>query len=243
MVKKQEIILQVESLTKYYGENLILDSIDLSVFKGEILMLVGANGAGKSTLLKSMFGMIESKSGQVTIEGNVTPKIPFNMVQSGIAFVPQDHRVFPDMTVEENIKIGAYTIQDRSEVKKRLKRMYELFPATQKKSKLLGSNLSGGERQMVALARSMIMYPKILLLDEPSLGLAPKIVGEVFENIERINKKLNTTIVIVEHNLKTLLNIADRAIILAKGKILKEGKPQELLNSKILEEVFFGAMA
>ncbi len=236
-------ILQIQNLTTFYGEHKILDDLSMQLNEGEILMLVGANGTGKSTLLKTIFGLIKTKSGKIIFENNEIIPQPHKMVEIGISYVPQESRVFPNMTIEENIRIGAYIINDKELENERLQEIFEIFPLLKSKAKHKASNLSGGQMQITALARAMMLKPRILMLDEPSIGLAPKVVKEIFEKIVDINKKFNTSIIVVEHNLKTLLNIADRALILAKGKIVKEGKPKELLQSKILEEVFFGKMA
>ena len=240
---KTEPLLKAKNITTFYGENKILDALSFSLQPKEILMLVGANGAGKSTLLKVLFGIKQYSSGEILFAGEkIIPEVSA-MVSRGIAFVPQDNRIFPEMSVEENIYIGAFSLNDKNLRAERFSQALRLFPNLKKKLKLSASSLSGGERQIVSLARSMMIQPKILFLDEPSVGLAPKVVSEVFAKIEEIHETYDTSIVVVEHNLKSLLKIADRALILAKGKIMKEGKPQELLASKILEEVFFGELA
>jgi len=236
-------ILEIKDLSTFYGENKILDKLSLNIKQGEIVMLVGSNGAGKSTLLKSIFGTKKHKSGEIIFDGEKIKPTAHIMVEMGASFVPQDFRIFPEMSVEENLIIGAYTLTDKQLIKLRLKEVQELFPSLKRKLKMTASSLSGGERQILALARSMMLKPKLLLLDEPSVGLAPKIVKTVFKKIQDINKEQNTSIIIVEHNLKSLLKIAHKAFILYKGKIAKEGTPEELLNSKILEEVFFGKLA
>lgn len=236
-------ILKIQNLNTHYGENKILDEVSFELNEGEMIMLVGANGAGKSTLLKAIFGLIQKSHGNIIFENHEIHPQPYQMSEIGISYVPQEFRVFPDMTVEENIKIGAYIINDKNLVEERYKELIDFFPVLKRKAQLNAESLSGGERQLVALARAMMLKPKILLLDEPSIGLAPKLVLEIFDKIKEINTKFNTSLIIVEHNLKTLLEIADRALILAKGKIVKEGKPKELLHSKVLEEVFFGGMA
>lgn len=241
-MKSNYTILEVKDLSSSYGEHKVLDGLNLHINQGEIVMIVGANGAGKSTLLKAIFGLIQSH-GTIKLEGRIIKFAPHQMVASGICFVPQNSRVFPEMSVEENLRIGAFVLNDKKLEEERLLEVYEVFPLLKKKRKNRASELSGGEAQIVALGRSLMLKPKLLFLDEPSIGLAPKIVKEVFEKIVEINHKYKSSIVIVEHNLKTLLEIADRALILVKGKIAKEGKPKELLDSKILEEVFFGDLA
>ncbi|KKP38962.1 MAG: phosphonate-transporting ATPase, branched-chain amino acid transport system ATP-binding protein [Candidatus Peregrinibacteria bacterium GW2011_GWF2_33_10] len=236
-------LLQIQNLTTFYGENKILDNLSFDLNEGEIIMLVGANGAGKSTLLKTIFGIVPKSHGQIIFENAKIKTKPHQMPELGICYVPQEFRVFPEMNVLENIKIGAFILNDKKLVNDRLEELFNFFPMLKKKAKLNASALSGGERQLVALARSLMLKPKILLLDEPSIGLAPKLVAEIFNKIKEINQKFNTSLIIVEHNLKTLLEIADRALILSQGKIIKEGRPKELLHSKVLEEVFFGERA
>lgn len=236
-------ILEIKNLTTHYGENKILDKLSLSVKEGEIVMLVGSNGAGKSTLLKSIFGITKTTSGTISIDRETIIPEPHRLVELGVSFVPQGFRIFQEMSVQENLKIGGYILDDKELIEQRIKEIYKIFPVLKRKRKLISSSLSGGERQILALGRSLMLKPKLLLLDEPSVGLAPKIVKEVFDKIQEINKEFGTSIIIVEHNLKSLLKIADKALILYQGKIAKQGTPKELLKSKILKEVFFGKLA
>lgn len=237
------MLLQLTDLSASYGDQKVLNNLSLSLNQGEILMLVGPNGAGKSTLLKSIFGLIPNITGVIKIEDELLNPTPHLMAACGISFVPQNLRLFPEMTVEENIQIGAYLLDDQTLIKRRMHEIYDLFPVLQAHRKKIASFLSGGQRQMLALGRSLILKPKILLLDEPSVGLAPKIITEIFDKIVEIRNIFKTAVIIVEHNLRSLLKMANRALIMVNGKIIKEGKPQELLNTNLLEEVFFGNLA
>ena len=174
-------------------------------------------------------------------EHEVKP-VSHEMVERGISFVPQGRRVFKHLTVRENLEVGGYVIKDQKEIKKRIEDVLELFPMLRSKLKEKSSSLSGGQQQMLAIARGLIVDPKVLLLDEPSLGLAPKIVKEVFQKIKEINEKRRTAIVVVEHNIKSLLEIASRAYVLDKGKVVVSDTPSTIINSNILEKVFLGKM-
>ena len=199
-------ILEIKNLRAKYWENTILNWLDLDIITWEILMLVWANGAWKSTLLKAIFWMIEDMSWDINLNWKLLTSKTSKMVENWISFVPQDFRIFPEMSVEENIKIWAYTIQNKQLIEEGFYEILNLFPKIKNKLNLQASVLSWWERQMLALWRSLMIKPKLLLLDEPSLWLAPSIVMDIFYLIEEINKNLWTTIVIVEHNLKTLLN-------------------------------------
>jgi branched-chain amino acid transport system ATP-binding protein len=215
-----------------------LKDVSLSFDEGEIVALMGPNGAGKSTVLKAIFGLVETSSGKVLWHEQEIKPIPHEVVKLGISFVPQGRRVFKYLTVKENLELGGVTIKSKNILKERIAEVLNLFPGLREKLGEKTGNLSGGQQQMVAIARGLITDPKLLLLDEPSLGLAPKIVKEVFEKIKEINEKRKMAIVIVEHNIKSILSITNRAYILDKGVLVHTGVGEEILKDKILEKVF-----
>lgn len=235
-----EPLLKLQNLSVHYGGVKALDGVDFWIDEGEIVALMGPNGAGKSTILKAIFGLASIWSGSIL--WHQTPIVPVSheMAQKGIAFVPQGRRVFTSLTVKENLEIGAFFVREQEEISRRMEEVMTIFPVLQVKRAKKSGTLSGGEQQMLAIARGLVADPKVLLLDEPSLGLAPKIVKEVFAKIKEINERHKTAIIVVEHNIKALLQIADRAYVLDKGKVVKEGPAQSIAKSDILERVFFG---
>ncbi len=236
----KEVLLKIEDIHVHYGGVKALDGASLSVDEGEIIALMGPNGAGKSTVLKAIFGLAPINKGKILWEEKEVKPISHEMVERGISFVPQGRRVFKYLTVKENLEVGGYVIKDQKEIQKRIENVLDLFPMLRVKLKEKSSSLSGGQQQMLALARGLMIDPKVLLLDEPSLGLAPKIVKEVFQKIKEINEKRKTAIVVVEHNIKSLLEIAQRAYVLDKGKVVVFDTPQNIIGSNILEKVFLG---
>ena len=243
-----ETLIGLKNVTVSYGGVKALDEVSVSFKEGEVVALMGPNGAGKSTILKAIFGLAPISH---PTEGGVfwrTNKLeesiraPHHLVPMGITLVPQGKRVFGNLTVKENLEIGGITLKDRVVLKERIEEVLDLFPALRGKLHQKSRELSGGQQQMVAIARGLITDPKILLLDEPSLGLAPKVVQEVFEKIHEINKKKGMAIVVVEHNLKSLLPIVDKAYVLDKGRIVAEGKGQDIVDSGIFKKVFLGAL-
>ena len=238
----KEILLQLQEISVHYGGVKALDEIDVSLDEGEIVALMGPNGAGKSTVLKTIFGLAPIHSGKVLWHEKAFEPISYQVAQRGIAFVPQGRRVSTHLTVEENLEIGGFTVRNKNELKRRIEEVMEIFPILKQKRKAKSGALSGGQQQMLALGRGLMTDPKVLLLDEPSLGLAPKVVKEVFAKIKEINEKHKTAILVVEHNIKSLLGIVHRAYILDKGKVVAEGFPDKLLASDILERVFIGKM-
>jgi branched-chain amino acid transport system ATP-binding protein len=240
---KKQPLLKVRNLDVHFGPTKVIHGVDFDVHDGEILILMGPNGAGKTVLLKSVFGIFEKSEGTVEFDGKVIHPEPSRMVEAGMSFVGQGKRTFPSMTVEENLKMGAFLWNDKKMVAKRMDEIVGFFPVLKKKFKILAFNMSGGEQQILSLGRALMMNPKLLVLDEPSIGLAPKIVHDVFEKIAEVNKTFGTSIVIVEHNLKSLLNIAHRGYILAEGKVVLEGAIKDLAISDTLEKVFFGELA
>ncbi len=235
-----EILLQLKNVHVHFGGVKALDGASVSIHEGEIVALMGPNGAGKSTILKAIFGLAPIDSGEVLWQGHPFMPVSYEVVERGVSFVPQGRRVFHHLTVLENLEIGGFNVKNKVNRKERIIDMLELFPALKGKLHAKSGTLSGGQQQMLAIARGLMTDPKVLLLDEPSLGLAPKIVKEVFEKIKEINDRKKTAILVVEHNLKSLLEITKRAYVLDKGKIYAEGIPKELIDKKILEKVFLG---
>ena len=218
----KERLLQLDAVHVHYGGVKALDGASVHLNEGEIVALMGPNGAGKSTILKAIFGLAPIQSGKVLWHGKQFHPKSHEVVERGIAFVPQGRRVFKHLTVEENIEIGAHFVRNRDEVRRRKNEVFETFPALKYKRHAPSGSLSGGQQQMLAIARGLMADPKVLLLDEPSLGLAPKII------------------MIVEHNIKSLLEITDRAYVLDKGRVVAEGQSKGLIASGILEKVFLG---
>ncbi|MCX6715685.1 MAG: ABC transporter ATP-binding protein [Candidatus Taylorbacteria bacterium] len=232
-----EKLLSLNNIHVHYGGVKALDGVSVSIDEGEVVALMGPNGAGKSTILKTIFGLAPIESGTVAWEGQNFKPVSYEVVKRGISFVPQGRRVFKHLTVYENIEIGGWDVPV-NERKERIENVLELFPALRPKLKAKSGTLSGGQQQMLAIARGLMIDPKVLLLDEPSLGLAPKIVKEVFAKIREINERRKTAIFVVEHNLKSLLEITTRAYVLDKGRIYAEGKPREIIEKGILQKVF-----
>jgi branched-chain amino acid transport system ATP-binding protein len=237
---KDEMLLELHDIQVQYGGVKALNGAGIKVDNGEIVALMGPNGAGKSTILKTIFGLAPIESGKVIWEGSEIKLKPYEVVELGISFVPQGRRVFKNLSVYENIEIGGHAIKNKGVLKERIKEVLDIFPALKEKLNQKSGQLSGGQQQMVALARGLVTDPKLLLLDEPSLGLAPKIVKEVFAKIKEINERKGTAIIVVEHNIKSLLEIAKRAYVLDKGKVVSEGEGKDFIQSDILEKVFMG---
>lgn len=261
MQDSPETLIELKNISVSYGGVKALDAVNVYFKEGEVVALMGPNGAGKSTILKAIFGLApitldqstaytESINSDLNHSGvywrsnklDENLRQPHHMVPMGITLVPQGKRVFGNLTVRENLEIGGITLKDKSILKERVEEVLELFPALRSKINQKSRELSGGQQQMVAIARGLITDPCILLLDEPSLGLAPKVVQEVFEKIHEINQKKGMAIVVVEHNLKSLLPIVDRAYVLDKGKVVAEGKGQDIVDSGIFKKVFLGAL-
>ena len=235
-----ETLLQLRDVSVHYGGVKALDGVTISLDEGEIVAILGQNGAGKSTVLKTIFGLAPLHSGKVLWHEREFEPIPYQVVQRGIAFVPQGRRVFSHLTIEENLEVGGFIVQDKQELKRRMEEVMETFLVLRHKRKVKAGTLSSGQQQMLALARGLMCSPIVLLLDEPTLGLSPKVSREVLAKIKEINEKHKTAIIIVEHNIRTLLAFVDRAYVLDKGKIVAEGKGKEVIESGVLEAVFMG---
>lgn len=233
------MMLKVDNLNVYYGAIHAIKDVSFEVKEGEIVTLIGANGAGKSTILKTVSGLLHSKGGSIEFMGEQIGGIPpHKVVAKGLAQVPEGRRVFTQMTVEENLEMGGY-IQPGNQIEAGLQDVYKRFPRLQERRRQTAGTLSGGEQQMVAIARGMMCGPKLLMLDEPSLGLMPKLVEEVFSFVQRINK-LGTTIVIVEQNVNETLKFADYAYIVSEGEIALHGTPQELMKDDEIRRIYLG---
>lgn len=233
------MLLEIKNLSVYYGVIQALKGISFSVDRGEIVALIGANGAGKTTTLHTISGLIEPKGGEILFNGSSITKVPgHKRVGMGIAQVPEGRRVFRDMTVEENLKMGAYsrTDKDHSDT---MFRIFERFPRLKERRTQVAGTLSGGEQQMLAMGRALMSKPDILLLDEPSMGLSPILVNEVFDIIRSVHED-GTTVLLVEQNAKKALNIADRAYVLETGSITTSGDAEELLNDDAIRKAYLG---
>jgi branched-chain amino acid transport system ATP-binding protein len=241
-MKPPETLLKLEDIHVHYGGVKALDGASIALDEGEVVALMGPNGAGKSTALKSIFGLAPIQRGKVLWREISIAPVSHEMVERGIAFVPQGRRVFTDLTVEENLEIGGFMVKDSKIIRERIHDLMEMFPVLKEKRSQKSGTLSGGQQQMLAIARGLMTDPKVLLLDEPSLGLAPKVVKEVFAFVREINQKRKTAVLVVEHNIKSLLEIADRGYIFDKGKVVAEGDPKKLVSEGVLQKVFSGAL-
>jgi branched-chain amino acid transport system ATP-binding protein len=235
-------ILEATSLSVSYGHNKVVHEIDFHVKEGEIVILMGPNGAGKSTVLKALFGLIDHQHGEIHVDGKRLDPKPHRMVKRGVSFVPQGNTIFSNMTIEENLLMGAFHEKDKAKIDSRLDEVLKFFPVLRRKRYDSAFAMSGGERQILSLARALMVNPKLLMLDEPSLGLAPQIVKEVFDRIRDINEAFGTSVIVVEHNLKSLLKIAHRGYILVQGKIVVEGSVDKVAKSNVLAKAFFGEL-
>ena len=233
-------LLRLTGIAVHYGAVVALGGVSLDVHRGEVVALMGPNGAGKSTVLKAIMGLAPVVAGEVHWRGSRLSAATHEIVQEGIAFVPQGRRVFTHLSIGENLEMGCLYLHDDAEQARRLDAVMELFPILYPKRDDPASAMSGGQQQMLALGRGLMADPDLLLLDEPTLGLAPIIVTEVFEKVREISERLSTTIMVVEHNIKGVLDIADRAYVLDKGSIAHEGTPQSVRDSTILTDVFLG---
>ncbi|MFA5838647.1 MAG: ABC transporter ATP-binding protein [Candidatus Paceibacterota bacterium] len=236
----KEILLKLEDIKVHYGGVHALDGASVQIDEGEIVALMGPNGAGKSTILKAVFGLAPILSGDIFWHEKKIKPVSYKIARMGISFVPQGRQLFHSLTVKENLEMGGVIVKDKTELKRRIEEILEIFPELKKKMKEKSETLSGGQQQMLALARGIITDPKVLLLDEPTLGLSPKLVKEVFAKIKEINERHKTAIFVVEHNIKSLLEITSRAYVLDKGKVVAHGSSEEIAKSDILEKVFLG---
>ena len=232
-------ILTVDNINVYYGSIHAIKGISFEVNAGEIVTLIGANGAGKSTTLNTISGLLRSKTGSIEFMGQSLAKVPSHkIVERGLALVPEGRRIFLQMTVQENLEMGAFT-QKGGETQQDLEKIYALFPRLKERLKQMAGTLSGGEQQMLAMGRALMSHPKLLMLDEPSMGLAPILVEQIFEIIQNLHKA-GTTILLVEQNAQAALSVADRGYVLETGKIVTTGTGTELLASPAIKKAYLG---
>ena len=233
-------MLEVKDLEVYYGMIQAIKGISFEVNQGEVIALIGANGAGKTTTLQTITGMLQAKKGHILFEGQDITKVPgHKIVTMGMAHVPEGRRVFANLSVYENLKLGAYTRKDKNEIAQSLEMVYESFPRLKERRNQSAGTLSGGEQQMLAMGRALMSKPKLLMLDEPSMGLAPILVEQIFEIILKLNQT-GTTILLVEQNAQMALSIANRAYVLETGHIVKEGSADTLMHDDAVRKAYLG---
>ncbi|HYF95277.1 MAG TPA: ABC transporter ATP-binding protein [Symbiobacteriaceae bacterium] len=235
-------MLSIQGISTYYGKIPMLQQVTAEVNRGEVVCVLGANGVGKTTLLKTILGLVKPVAGAIHFNGvRIDGQPSHKIVQSGIAMVPQDGGMFPKMTVEENLRFGAYFQNDQVRIARRMGELYERFPRLKERSRQKAGTLSGGERCMLAIARGLLGEPQLLLMDEPSLGLSPLMVEEVFKTIEQIKSEGKLTILLVEQSATKALNVSDRGYIMQKGAVVMAGSRAELLESPVVQQSYLQA--
>lgn len=235
------MFLEVKNIEVFYGNVKAIKGVSMSLKQGEVVSLLGANGAGKSTTLRAISGLVKNNSGEIWFKGQRIDKVPpYKRVSLGITMVPEERHIYPYMSVKDNLLMGAYLCKDNKELRKKLEKVYEFFPRLKERSKQMGGKLSGGEQQMLAVARCIMADPQLILMDEPSLGLAPLLVKEIADIITTLNKVEKVSIMLVEQNSKMALKVSNRAYILELGKIALEDKSKNLINNKRVKELYLG---
>lgn len=234
-------MLNLKNIQAGYGNKLAIKDVSIEIKEGEIITLIGANGAGKSTTLMTICGVVACKAGNIIFEDKEIHKMgPDAIVKLGICQVPEGRHIFPQLSVKENLDMGAFLRNDKVEIKRDMEYVYSLFPILAERRNQDGGNLSGGEQQMLAMSRALMARPKLLLLDEPSMGLAPLVIKQIFEIIKQINKENNTTIFLVEQNANQALHIADRGYVMENGRITLSGQAEELLANTDIQKAYLG---
>ena len=239
-MEERKPILSIKNLTVNYGAIQALKGADLDVYTGEIVAVIGANGAGKSTMMSAIVGAVPRAGGEVLLDGIPLPTKSYQIVKAGVSLSPEGRKVFAPLTVYENLEMGAFPLEDRSAIAEQLEKVYHLFPRLKERHNQYAGTLSGGEQQMLAIGRALMAQPRVLLLDEPSLGLAPIIINEIFKELTEVNKLLGMTILIVEQNARKALLLSHRAYVLQTGKITMEGNSPDLLKTPEIEAAYLG---
>jgi len=233
-------MLEVNNINVFYGESQALYDVSLTVKKGEFVTIIGANGAGKTTIMNTIMGLLKPKSGSIKYNDTELTKInPWERTNLGISYVPEGRRIFPELTVTENLRVGAYKLKDEKKLKENLDYVYELFPRLEERKNQLAETMSGGEQQMLAIGRALMLSPELILIDEVSMGLMPRLVNKVFDVIEKLNKK-GITVLLVEQNATKALNYADRGYLLEVGNIVKSDSCKNLINDEMIKKVYLG---
>jgi branched-chain amino acid transport system ATP-binding protein len=234
-------MLQVEGIDVYYGDVQVLKDVTLDVKEKELVAVIGANGAGKTTLIKTISGLLKPRKGEIIFDGKRVSGIDANKVVSrGIVQVPEGRLLFPDMTVRENLEMGGYLAKGGAALQDRLQTVYELFPVLREREKQAAGTMSGGEQQMVAVGRALMSSPKMIMFDEPSLGLAPKLVLSIFDMVVRINKELGITVLLIEQNVQHSCQISDRAFVIENGEVVLQGSGKEMLANDHVRRAYLG---
>ncbi|MDR3166177.1 MAG: ABC transporter ATP-binding protein [Synergistaceae bacterium] len=233
-------LLSVKNLSVNYGAIHALKGASLDVYPGEIVSVIGANGAGKSTLMNAIMGDVKRAGGEITIDGRKLPSKSYQVVNSGISLSPEGRKLFAPLTVRENLEMGAFPLKERTEIEGQIKRVFALFPRLEERERQYAGTLSGGEQQMLAIGRALMARPRVLLLDEPSLGLAPIIITEIFKELTEINRTLGMTMLIVEQNARKALLLSNRAYVLQTGSITMHGNSQDLIHDPQIEAAYLG---
>jgi branched-chain amino acid transport system ATP-binding protein len=234
-------MLQVEDINVYYGDVQVLKGVSLDVKEKELVAVIGANGAGKTTLIKTISGLLRPRSGSITFQGNRISNIDANrVVAQGVVQVPEGRLLFPDMSVRENLEMGGFLLKNPQSLEERLQTVYELFPVLKEREKQAAGTMSGGEQQMVAVGRALMSSPKMIMFDEPSLGLAPKLVQLIFEMVVRINKELGVTVLLVEQNVQHSCQISNRAFVIENGEVVLKGPGPDMLENAHVRRAYLG---
>lgn len=234
-------MLKVNNIEVSYGDVQVLFDVSLNIEAGELVAVIGANGAGKTTLLRTISGLLRPHAGTIHFQDKViSTQPPHSMVASGIVQVPEGRLLFPDMTVRENLQMGAYLIKDKASVSESVQSVFSMFPILEERSDQLAGTLSGGEQQMLAIGRGLMGKPKLLMLDEPSLGLSPKLVQQVFKLVQQINQDLGVTVLLIEQNVRLSCEISDRAFVMENGRIVLSGPGREMLENDHVRRAYLG---
>jgi len=234
-------MLKVDGIDVYYGDVQVLKDVSLDVNEKELIAVIGANGAGKTTLIKTISGILKPRNGKIVFQNECISEIAAHKVVSrGVVQVPEGRLLFPEMTVKENLEMGAFLVKDKELLKEHLESVYEIFPILQERQKQLAGTLSGGEQQMVAVGRALMSSPKLIMFDEPSLGLAPMLVKSIFDLVVRINKELGITVLLVEQNVQLSCKISDRAFVIENGEVVLQGTGREMLRNGHVRRAYMG---